>query len=169
MGVVTPAGRGGRFVGRGPELGDLARALAAPGSVVLVEGESGIGKTRLVGESLTALADRLDEVLVAYCPPFRRPHTLAPVTDALRERAKSVAGLGLSGLAGALRPLFPEWADDLPPAPEPAQDASAMRHRLFRALGELIACLRVAVLVVEDVHWADEATLEFLLYLASAP
>ncbi|HEY1916782.1 MAG TPA: AAA family ATPase [Streptosporangiaceae bacterium] len=167
--MVTAGGRGGRFVGRDRELGELARALADPGSVVLVEGESGIGKTRLVGESLTALAGRPDEVLVAFCPPFRRPHTLGPVTDALRERVKSVAGLGLSALAGALRPLFPEWADDLPPAPEPAQDASAVRHRMFRALGELIACLPIAVLVVEDVHWADEATLEFLLYLASAP
>ncbi|MEU9380557.1 hypothetical protein AB0D38_06015 [Streptomyces sp. NPDC048279] len=61
------------------------------------------------------------------------------MVDAVRDGADNVAGLGLSGVGGALRPLFPEWADDLPPAPE----------------------------ALEDVHWADEATLEFLLFLVS--
>ncbi len=105
--------------------------------------------------------------MVAACPPFRRPCTLSPMVDAIRQATASPGQLGLSGLAGALRPLFPEWSADLPPAPEPAEDATAARHRLFRALDELLACLGVTVLVVEDVHWADEATLEFLLFLGS--
>jgi predicted ATPase len=104
---------------------------------------------------------------MAYCPPLRHPHTLGPVVDAVRQAVDRVAGLPLSPLAGALRPVFPEWAGDLPPAPEPAEDATAVRHRVFRALAELLGCLRVAVLAVEDAHWADEATLEFLLFLAS--
>ena len=54
-----------------------------------------------------------------------------------------------------------------PPAPEPAEDATAARHRVFRALGELLGSLDVTALAIEDVHWADEATLEFLLFLAS--
>jgi DNA-binding CsgD family transcriptional regulator len=172
VGVVTECsgrGRSGWFVSRSRELDELAGALAVPGSVVLVEGEAGIGKTRLVSQCLAVAAGRWGEVLVTWCPPFRRPHTLGPVTDALRHASGGVAGLGLSGLAGALRPLFPEWANDLPPALEPAEDATAVRHRLFRALAELIGCLQIAVLVVEDVHWADEATLEFLLYLTSGP
>jgi len=56
------------------------------------------------------------------------------MVDAIRQAAGSPRQLGLSGLAGALRPLFPEWSADLPPAPEPAEDATAARHRLFRAL-----------------------------------
>ncbi|WP_239134243.1 helix-turn-helix transcriptional regulator [Rugosimonospora africana] len=156
-----------RFVGRGRELAGLARALAAPPALVLIEGEAGIGKTRLLQEFLTARETR-GRVLVASAPPVRRPYTLACVVDAVRQSTDGIAGLGLTGLAGALRPLFPEWVADLPSAPEPAEDALAGRHRLFRALAELIGRLEVDVLVVEDVHWADEATLEFLLFLAAA-
>ncbi|WP_117215906.1 ATP-binding protein, partial [Allorhizocola rhizosphaerae] len=91
------------------------------------------------------------------------------MVDAVREFADRPSGPRLSGLAGALRPLFPEWAADLPPAPEPLPDATAARHRLFRALVELIGGLDVTVLVLDDVHWADEATIEFLLFLLSRP
>ena len=162
---VCPPG----FVARDAELARLAGALAGPPAVVLVEGEAGIGKSRLVREFLASPAGRRRRALVAACPPFRRPLTLGPVVDALRQATGNVAGLRLSALAGALRPLFPEWAAGLPPAPEQLQDASAARHRLFRALAELLDRLQVAVLVVEDVHWADEATLEFLLFLAARP
>jgi DNA-binding CsgD family transcriptional regulator/tetratricopeptide (TPR) repeat protein len=155
------------FVGRRRELASLADALSEPPAVVLVEGEAGIGKSRLLREFLASEAGRPHRGLVATCPPFRQPFTLGPVVDALREATDSVAGLGLSPLSGALRPLFPEWAADLPPIPDPAEDATAARHRLFRALAELLGCLEIAVLVVEDVHWADDATLEFLLFLAS--
>ena len=152
------------FAGRQQELAALGRALAGPPALVLVEGEAGIGKSRLVREFL-ARANGQHRSMVAACPPFRRPCTLSPVVDAIRQAAGSPRELALSGLAGALRPLFPEWSADLAPAPEPAEDATAARHRLFRALDELLGCLGVTVLVVEDVHWADEATLEFLLFL----
>jgi len=154
------------FVGRERELVTLAQALATGPAVILVEGEAGVGKTRLVREFL-AQADQEAHSLVAYCPPFRHPHTLGPVVDAVRQAVRDVRGLALSELAGALRPVFPEWAAVLPPALEPAEDATAARHRVFRALAELLSCLGVRLLVLEDAHWADEATLEFLLYLAS--
>ena len=154
------------FAGRQQELAALARALAGPPALVLVEGETGIGKSRLVREFLAG-DDGQQHSMVAACPPFRRPCTLSPMVDAIRQTTGSPRQLELSGLAGALRPLFPEWSADLPPAPEPAADATAARHRLFRALDELLASLQVTVLVVEDVHWADEATLEFLLFLGS--
>jgi DNA-binding CsgD family transcriptional regulator/tetratricopeptide (TPR) repeat protein len=156
--------RASRFVAREGELAALTSALAGPPAVVLVEGETGIGKSRLVQEYLAATDET---TLMVGCPPFRQPHTLGPVADALRQATDHVRDLRLSPLAGTLRPLFPEWAADLPPAPEPAEDATAARHRLFRALAELLGCLQVTLLVAEDVHWADEATLEFLLYLAS--
>ncbi|MGH3410510.1 MAG: ATP-binding protein, partial [Streptosporangiaceae bacterium] len=155
------------LVGRERELAALGRALAAPPAIVLVEGEAGIGKTRLVRESLASPAGRKHIWVIASCPPFRQPHTLGPVASALREAVDDVASLRPSALAGALRPLFPEWTAGLPPALEPAEDATAARHRVFCALAELLARLEVSVLVVEDAHWADEATLEFLLFLAS--
>jgi DNA-binding CsgD family transcriptional regulator len=157
------------LIGRERELAELTGALASSPTVVLVEGEAGIGKSRLLREYLASPAARGHPALVACCPPFRQPQTLGPLTDALRRAADGVTGLPLTNLAGALRPLFPEWACDLPPPPEPAEDATAARHRLFRALAELLGCLDVAAIITEDMHWADEATLEFLIYLASGP
>jgi len=156
------------FVGRGRELAVLAEALATPAAVVLLDGEEGIGKSRLLREFLGSPAGQaLTRPLVATCPPMRQPHTLGPIVDAVRHALDSTAGLRLSPLAGTLRPLFPEWADELPVMPEPAGDATAARHRVFRALAELLDCLRVQLLAVEDVQWADDATLEFLLFLGA--
>lgn len=152
------------FVGRARELAVLERSLAGPPAVIAIEGEAGIGKTRLVQE---LLAGARQPALVVGCPPFRQPHTLGPVADALRQRIYDVAALRLSPLAGALRPLFPEWAADLPPLPEPAEDAAAARHRVFLALTELLDRAGLRLLVIEDVHLADEATSEFLRHLAS--
>jgi DNA-binding NarL/FixJ family response regulator len=170
QGGGSPAIAAPAFTGRDRELTELAAALAGPAAVVLIEGEAGIGKTRLLREYLATPEGRALGALTACCPPFRQPHTLGPLADAVRDFLRSgPGGLGLSGLAGALRPIFPEWAGGLPPALEPAEDATAARHRLFAALAELLGRLRPGVLVVEDVHWADESTVEFLLYLAARP
>ncbi|MDF6046105.1 AAA family ATPase [Streptomyces sp. JH14] len=156
-----------RFVGRDREVAALGGALGKRPAVVLIDGEAGIGKSRLLREFLASQAERGCRVVVGACPELRVPYTLGAVVDAVRDGVDNVATLGLSGLGGALRPLFPEWADDLPPAPEPLEDATAARHRLFRAFVEVFGRLDVAVLAIEDVHWADEATLEFLLFLVS--
>ena len=155
------------LVGRAGELAVLSSALAAPPVLVAVEGEAGIGKTRLVQEFLTGEAGRRGGALVVRCPPFREPHTLGAVVDALRLVVGDLKGLRLSGLAGALCPLFPDWAENLPGPLEATGDASMARHRVFCALEELLGCCGVSLLVAEDVHWADEATVEFLLFLAS--
>ncbi|MEU9508417.1 AAA family ATPase [Micromonospora sp. NPDC048170] len=157
------------FVGRERELATLRGVLAVPPFVVLLEGEAGVGKSRLLREFMESASSGGHRSLVGVCPPLREPYTLGPVVDAIREATDTLAGPGLSGLAGALRPLFPEWAADLPPAPDPLPDPSAARHRLFRALVELIGWLDVTVLVLDDMHWADEATIEFLLFLMSRP
>ncbi|MDG4766669.1 AAA family ATPase [Solwaraspora sp. WMMD406] len=158
------------FVGRDREMAALVAALARPAPVVaLVEGEAGIGKSRLVREVLGAAPARHDETLLAVCPPLRESLTLAPIVDALRAARHRLTGVRLGVLAGALRPLVPEWSADLPPTPEPIDDAKAARHRLFRALDELIRAFGVTLLVVEDAHWADDVTLEFLLFLAASP
>ena len=171
-GEAPPVLRAPTFVGREGELATAVRALGCPPALVLVEGEAGSGKSRLLAQLLAAKASRPGRVLVGVCAPFRRRHTLGPVVDAIRRApapAARVGDLRLSELAGALRPLLPEWSDELPPAPAPAPppDAIAARHRLFGALLELLNALRVGVLVLEDVQWADDATAEFVLFLGS--
>lgn len=159
-----------RFVGRDAELRYVTHALNRLPALILIEGEAGMGKSRLVREALASLGAKGPRPLVAVCPPLREALTLGPIVDAAWQAAPGVEalrGLGLSPLAGALRPLFPEWAAALPAAPPLLDDTGAAKHRLIRAFAELLDRLRIEVLVVEDVHWADEATLEFLVFLAT--
>ncbi|MFD8560990.1 AAA family ATPase [Streptosporangium canum] len=157
------------LVGRDVELARLAAAVAARPSVVVVEGEAGIGKSRLVAE----LAARPEvaglRLLSGGCSQIREPFPLGPLVEALRSRGGDLAGAALSPVAGALRSLLPELADVLPGAPGPLDDRAAERHRLFRGLGAVLAALGPAVLLVEDLHWADEQTVEFLAYLLANP
>ncbi|MGW4794068.1 helix-turn-helix transcriptional regulator [Nonomuraea sp. NPDC004297] len=152
------------LVGRARELERLEAALACAPSVVVVEGEAGIGKSRLVAE-LAARSSR--RFLIGGCAQVREPFPLGPIVEALRGRGADVAGTPLSPVAGSLRPLLPELGDVLPEAPPALDDRAAERHRLFRGLTEVLSALGPAVLVVEDLHWADELTVEFLTYLVT--
>ena len=154
-------------VGRERELETVVAALSDPPAVVLVEGEAGIGKTRLVHECLAvpSLCDR--QVVVTACPPLPEPLPMGPIVAGLRGLKPEVGNLALSPLAGALRPLFPEWTDDLPPALEPLADPTATRQRLLAAIAELLDKLGTEILVVEDALWADTSTMEFQLLLSS--
>jgi DNA-binding CsgD family transcriptional regulator/tetratricopeptide (TPR) repeat protein len=164
---ISPTVSAPQLVGRDRELSALGVALHRPPAIVLLEGEAGLGKSRLLRQWLATAPRRPGKVLFSVCPPLREPLTLGPVVDAFRGIGVPVADLGLTELAGALRPLFPEWSADLPPTPEPLADARSARHRLFRALDELIQALGVDLLVVDDAHWADDVTLQFLLFVAA--
>ncbi|HEY6737960.1 MAG TPA: AAA family ATPase [Actinopolymorphaceae bacterium] len=157
------------MVGRASELDQVTAALRCPPALVVVEGEAGIGKTRLIGElpSHPLLTGRV--FVVGGCRPIREPFPLGPVVEALQTAGGALNTAALSPVAGALRPLLPELADLLPPKPEPLDDRTAERHRLFRGLREVLAALGPAVLVLEDMHWADEQTVDFLAYLLDTP
>ncbi|MFL5959723.1 MAG: AAA family ATPase [Gaiellaceae bacterium] len=151
------------LVGRQDELASLLRAAAHPPALVLVEGEAGVGKTRLVQEFLRSPELGPRRLCTGGCQHLAEPLPLGPLLDALRT-ARPVR-VELNAVAGALRPVLPELAAVLPPAPEPLGDPRAERHRLFRALRELLSSPGRSVLVLEDLHWADEQTLEFLRFL----
>jgi DNA-binding CsgD family transcriptional regulator len=155
------------FVGRADGLAAVTRAIGGGPSLVLIEGEPGIGKSRLVQECLASPEVRDRSVLFAACPPLREPFPLGPIVDGLRRFRPHLARMALSPLAGALRPLFPEWADALPPALAAPADPRELRHRLLRALTELVERLGIEVLVIEDAHWADAVTLDWLLTLGT--
>jgi DNA-binding CsgD family transcriptional regulator len=75
----------------------------------------------------------------------------------------------LGAVAGALRPLLPELAAWLPEAPDPLDDRVGERHRMFRGLVEVLAAVGRAVLVLDDLQWADEQTVDFVGYLLAHP
>jgi predicted ATPase len=143
------------FVGRERELHELARLLSRSPAVVLLQGEAGVGKTRLLHQ----LAG--PPMLIGRCHPMRFPY--GPIVEALREANPPA---DLNPITGALRPLLPELAHLLPPAPPALPDPHVERHRLFRAALSLLGSLRPITLVVEDVHWADPDTRELLAFLA---
>jgi DNA-binding CsgD family transcriptional regulator len=157
--VVSPV-----LVGRDEQLRRLVTAVTHSPAVVVVEGEAGIGKTRLVTEMAAHpdLAHRL--VLTGTCRHIREPFPLGPIVEALHDAGPHLR-TDLSPIAGGLHGLLPELADVLPPPLPPLDDRATERHRVFRGLAELVRSLGPTVLVVEDLHWADENSREFLVYL----
>jgi DNA-binding CsgD family transcriptional regulator len=166
------------LIGRKPELTNLHalidRAKSGKGQVVLFSGEAGIGKSRLVAEAKTYATAQGFLLLQGQCFPTDRSCPYAPLLDLLRShfatssREHVVAEMG--SLASALSPLLPDLLpllSDLPPLP--ALEPEHEKRRLFAALAQLFlrpTTTHPALLIVEDLHWSDETSLEFLHYLA---
>jgi DNA-binding CsgD family transcriptional regulator/tetratricopeptide (TPR) repeat protein len=166
---------GTSFVARERELARLATALAAAAhgspSLLLIAGEAGVGKTRLVQEFVTRVGDGA-QVLLGRCIQLRGgglPY--GPIVDALRPLTRELSPGELDELFGPgqgdLTRLLP--AATPPQLGRPAGPAGELaRARLFehvlRALDRL-ARHRPVVVVVEDVHWVDASTLDLLTFL----
>jgi DNA-binding CsgD family transcriptional regulator/tetratricopeptide (TPR) repeat protein len=160
------------FVGRLEELQTLeaARGRAANGepAVVLVGGEAGVGKTRLVAELTSSWVTDGTRVFVGGCVPVGEgalPY--APIVEALRVL---LADLGVRQVRELVGPSWPELARLLPALgePEPGPAGQAAQARLFELLLGLLGRLgeqAPVVLVVEDVHWADRSTRDLLAFL----
>ncbi|WHT16444.1 AAA family ATPase [Crossiella sp. CA-258035] len=153
------------LIGRDAELAALRAATARPPSVAFVAGEAGIGKTRLVAE--LAARSGPAQVVMAACQPLADPFPYGVLLDCLSRCGDRLRDPG--PVTGALRDHLPELAALLPPAPPPLGDPVAERHRVFRAIRQLLAALGPAVLVVEDLHWADERTRQVLRFVLADP
>lgn len=156
------------LVGREIELRRLVEAVTNPPAVVLVDGEAGIGKSRLVCELAREAGVSNRRVLLSRCHQLSEPCPLAPVIGALGGVEGWQPARPMSPLLGALRPLFPELAKRLPPEPKPSPDLQAERRKAFAALREFLEGLGPTVWILEDVHWADGVSLEFFGALATA-
>ena len=166
------------FVGRTEPLARLDRtwreARSGRTRVVLVEGEPGMGRTRLAGELARRLHAEGAVVLDGRAAP-EAGVAFEPLGEALDQfvSASSEADLisCVGPLTGELAPFLPRLAARVPGLP-PAMtgDADGQRHRVLEAAAALlteVARLAPVLLVFDDVHLADAATQQFLVHLAT--
>src|SRR6478735_8653395 len=153
----------GTLVGREAELTRLGEALdrarRGSGRIVLVSGDAGIGKTRLVA----ALAEREADALVlsgAAAQTGTAPYGALVAGFRARLRADPHALDGFGPLAPHLAVILPALG-----APAAASDRATLVEAVLSALAQLAAD-RPVLLVLDDLHWSDEATLELLSALA---
>lgn len=176
-----------RFVGRERELDLLcdafSRAAAGQGQVVFIAGEAGIGKSRLLAELRQRLAGKPFRWVEGRCASYGMGTPFLPVTDALRrylEIEDSDDEASATGkITAELERLGPDVGWTLPFVKQAlslqvgddtvrALDSASRRSELFRALRALMlraAELEPIVLVVEDLHWIDPASEEYLSFV----
>jgi DNA-binding SARP family transcriptional activator len=171
-GARVPEAGADALVGRARELALLERGLeagwAGQGRVALLVGEAGVGKTRLL-EELAALAGARGATLIrGRCFESEQVLPFAPWVDALRGHAAlSDAALRDSltpALRAALSRLLP-WGDPAPAHEIPGPESAL---RLLEAVLELLEKLALRaplLLVLDDLHWADDMSLRLFSFL----
>jgi DNA-binding CsgD family transcriptional regulator len=161
------------MVGRAHELAFLETALRDTPVALLVGGEAGVGKTRLIREFLDTAQRRSGEqglrVLVGGCLQISSEGLpFAPFSAVLRQLVREigvdgVAALLPGGSPGGLARLLPEFGE-----PDTEAATTEARTRLFDhvlLLFERLTEATPAVLVIEDAHWAERSTRDLLSYL----
>ncbi|WP_305033154.1 AAA family ATPase [Actinoplanes sp. OR16] len=154
------------LVGREADLATLRDALkrvrGAEPSAVLVGGEAGVGKTRLVEEFCRSLDGEPVRVLYGQCLELGEEGLpFAPFAAALRELARREGRAVFDGRETEFARLLPE----LGPPPDLGE---ARRGHLFELVGALFARLaeeQPVILMIEDLHWADRSTRDLIGYL----
>ncbi len=141
-------------------LGALRRAGDGEGSLLLLAGEAGVGKSRLAGE----LADGPPSTYLRGACADGAAAPYGPIVAALRAQLRSApdAFAGLGPLRPHLALLLPELG---PPAPD--SDRATIFEAVHAALVEIASVARPTVVVLDDLQWSDEATIELLAALAS--
>jgi DNA-binding SARP family transcriptional activator len=157
----------GLLVGRGPERDALVSAWEnanVDGRLMVLEGETGIGKSRLARVLVEHVGTAGGRAISIRCYEDEEELAYAPVADALRQALAMSAEPVAEALAETAR-LLPEAG---PSSPLPL-DSPGAQTRFFDALAAVLtnalAGKRPGLLFVDDAHWADDASLDFLSYL----
>ena len=161
------------LVGRADQLSALDAALTGAGrghpSAVLVGGEAGVGKTRLIREFAERSRATGARVLIGGCLELGADSLpFTPFTAVLRELVRDLGAVGVASLLPGgsgpeLARLLPEFG-----TPAGAGEAGEARARLFEQMLLVLGHLAEAgpvVLVIEDMHWADQSTRDLLAFL----
>ena len=139
------------------------------GAVLAFSGEGGIGKTRLLDE-LAARAEGAGALLLSgRASELERELPFGVWEDALAEHAEF---LGVDRLERLVGDQLPELAAVLPAVgrvPAGLQDERYRTHRAVRVLLEALAQIQPLVVVLDDLHWADDASLELVAHLLRRP
>lgn len=159
------------FVGRGDELGvlhdALARAAAGEPQALLLGGEAGVGKTRLVEEFAEAASGRGAVVALGGCVEIGADGLpFAPFATALRALRRALPDELAAAAAGQeeeLARLLPELGEA--GAGRHDEEGMARLFELTARLLERVAADRTVVVALEDLHWADASTRHLLAYL----
>jgi class 3 adenylate cyclase/tetratricopeptide (TPR) repeat protein len=165
------------FVDRSSELGLLRTVMTDVEAtrrcrVVTIEGDAGIGKSRLVRELLARASDRAT-VLTGRCRAYGQGPSIRPVAEAIAAAAGIAPGVSVD--PGASVEGLLEGRDDAPRVAAPIvalldpREAGPAPEETFwavRTVLESIARRRPLVLVLDDVHWADHTFLELVRHLA---
>jgi tetratricopeptide (TPR) repeat protein len=166
------------FVGRSSEYGLLiglvARLAAGAGHTVLLEGEPGIGKSRLMREVARYADAQGLRTLTTNCYEIERAIPYQPIVDLVTRALDAASPAALRNIApvsaAELVALVPAVAERFPDLPQLSRDfPEARQARLARAVGQLLEASREArpfILMVDDIQWADEASAQVLHYLA---
>src|SRR5215469_11799690 len=160
------------LIGRAGQLATLQllveQAKHGEGQVALISGEAGIGKSRLVAEAKTYATTQGFLLLQGNCFPADLTYPYAPLLDLLRSLAASNSQASLAAtvetLARDIFPLLPELVPDQA-TPSPLLEPEQEKRRLFAVLTNFFIDLSVhspILLVIEDVHWSDQTSLDFL-------
>ena len=174
MPVVSRRVSSATFVGRSAELdllgGALDRAAEGRPAFVFVGGESGVGKTRLLRELESRARAREARVLLGQCLELSGAQIpYAPLIAALRPLARGIAAEESYELPEATRNALAELLPELGGTGTRAdEEPSARQGRLFEAMLALLERLGRSgpvLLAIEDLHWADGATRDFITFL----
>lgn len=162
------------FVGRDAEMEQLcaawSRAARNHGGMVLIGGESGIGKTRLISELALSVETQGGRVL--WGGATSEPMPYQAIIEALRSALPLLAALEIEPMwLAAVATLVPELRVRVSTLPTLAPlDPERERARLFESLArclERLAQPRPVLLLLDDLHWAGTATIAWLDFLAS--
>ncbi len=154
------------MVGRDREFAQLQQAWRAGGQMLVVRGRAGIGKSRLIRELADWVRAAGGTVLAGRCSPAAGDVPFRPLREALLAAAR--VGLAPSPRLAAFRPilgsLVPEWSGEHAGGVDGG--LIVLAEGVLRLMVEWSSPDAPALLVIEDVHWADRETLEVVEYLA---